>query len=224
MHISYKDVEQQCNSLHELAKSMDETITQINTLNASVKGVWLGPAADAFTENLGAAAASFAEVRVAIETSILYMAKCAEGYKAIDKTVMQEICDYLNIDNPTKKGSGGSPNADGGSNKNEDIAILTTGSGVIVTDGQYKGQYGIVNSIDKSNKKYKLLIQNNGSESLVDVGFDNVSTKVTINEGTYKNMSGTISNIDSKNNKITIDLNLNGQKSSVEIDMNSIAN
>ena len=95
---------------------------------------------------------------------------------------------------------------------------------IAITEGQYKGQYGIINGIDKNNKKYKLLIQNNGNESLVDIGFDSVSTKVTINEGTYKNMSGTITNIDSKNNKLTIDLNLNGQKSSVEVDMNNVTN
>lgn len=171
MHISYKDVEQQCNSLHELAKSMDETITQINTLNASVKGVWLGPAADAFTGNLGAAAASFAEVRAAIETSILYMAKCAEGYKAIDKTVMQEICDYLNISIPTnpRRRSGGGSGGGSGAKLEDSSMLLEEGKKVLLTEGEYANNIGTITDIDEENNKITVSIEVNGEEKEIEI-------------------------------------------------------
>ena len=43
---------------------------------------------------------NFDEIFRELENSILYMANCAEGYQAVDQTVIKEICDNLNISQP----------------------------------------------------------------------------------------------------------------------------
>ena len=236
MNISYKDVEEQCNELHQLAKNMNDTIKQIADINSKLKSAWIGIASDAYTEQLEIATNSFAEIYSAIESSILYMASCAEGYQAIDEKVMEEICNYLNI-NPSdllhRESSTGMPDTgenseDIGSSESsnkpkEEYKILQAGNGVMITDGEYKGKFGIINNVDKSNQKYKLLVDINGKETNVEVGFKNVSNNVTINDGNYKNMVGQILGIDKENNKITLNVKVNGKDTSVEVSMNQIS-
>lgn len=98
MKISYKDVETQCNELHNLAKNMKTISEEIAEIKNNLNGAWKGIAANSYIELLNDVTSKFDSVYVSIEESILYMAKCAEGYQVIDKAIMSEICSNLNID------------------------------------------------------------------------------------------------------------------------------
>lgn len=102
MNISYSQVEQQCNELHSAAKKMKEIINNINDVRVKILNgnSWNGTASDTFCNKLESITKNFDEVFVELENSILYMAKCSDGYQAIDKHIMQEICSNLKITEP----------------------------------------------------------------------------------------------------------------------------
>lgn len=100
--MSYSEVETLCNGMHAVAKTMKEILDNIDGIKDSVSSgaSWSGEAASAYSNKLGEVTKNFDEVYTEIENSILYMASCAEGYQAIDKQIMREICSNLNITNP----------------------------------------------------------------------------------------------------------------------------
>jgi hypothetical protein len=103
MKISYTQVESYCNELHNLAKNMNELIENVNIISDSIikSGNWEGVAADYYVNKLNRVTKNFDDVFCEMENSILYMAKCAEGYNAIDKDVVREICSNLKISSPS---------------------------------------------------------------------------------------------------------------------------
>lgn len=100
--ISYSDVETLCNALHSVSTGMKEKLDDINSVKNNVLSgnSWSGSAASTYAEKLGEVTKYFDEVFIEIENSILFMASCAEGYQAIDKQVLKEICSNLNITSP----------------------------------------------------------------------------------------------------------------------------
>lgn len=102
MNISYSKVEAQCNELHSVAKNMKEILDNIEGIRNKVAsgGSWNGIAANEYTEKLKSVTKNFEEIFLEIENSILYIASCSEGYQAIDKQIMQEICSNLKITEP----------------------------------------------------------------------------------------------------------------------------
>lgn len=102
MKISYSQVENYCNELHVLAKKMNEILENIESevLKLQSKEKWSGSSADFYVSKIVPVIKNFDEVFKEIENSILYMASCAEGYQAIDQTIVKEICDNLNISSP----------------------------------------------------------------------------------------------------------------------------
>lgn len=188
MNISYKDVEEQCNQLHELAKNMNDTIKQIADINSKLKSAWIGIASDAYTEQLEMATNVFTEIYAAIESSILYMASCAEGYQAIDEKVMEEICNYLNIDSNALKASSTSSgpympfeeSSEGGGGaipktESKEETKISTGNNVTITDGEYKDMNGEITDIDEENNKATLKVNIDGQEKTVEVSLDQIS-------------------------------------------------
>ena len=113
--ISYSEVENSCNELHELAKNMKETLNNIINTGNSLKTneSWQGSASDYFNDKLNQLIKNFDEAFIEIENSILFMASCSEGYQAIDSKIMGEICSNLNITEPNLSTSGifGTPNS-----------------------------------------------------------------------------------------------------------------
>lgn len=103
MKISYSQVENYCNELHDIAKKMNEILENVNEIgtNVSSSGGWEGEAANFYENKLKNVTKNFDEVFCEIENSILFMAKCAEGYNAIDKDVIREICNNLKITTPS---------------------------------------------------------------------------------------------------------------------------
>lgn len=102
MKISYSQVESFCNELHGNAKNMKYIFDEILSLSSSVssKGNWCGEAADNYISKLKKVSSNIDMIFQEIENSILFMAKCSDGYQAIDKTIVKEICDNLNITEP----------------------------------------------------------------------------------------------------------------------------
>lgn len=100
MKISYNQVESYCNELHSIAKSMKDSLQYINSIGNSVKGYWSGEASDYFSKQLNALTKNFDEVFCELENSILFMAKCSEGYQVLDDKISQEICNNLHISSP----------------------------------------------------------------------------------------------------------------------------
>ena len=103
MKISYSQVESYCNELHALAKNMKDLLDTINNISKKVESSdsWSGPAAIHYINKMNNLTKNFEEAFEEIETSILYMASCAERYNAVDSSIMREICTNLNITEPT---------------------------------------------------------------------------------------------------------------------------
>ena len=102
MNISYSQVEMYCNELHSVAKNIKEIFDNIENLRTKILNgdSWSGKASQTFCDKLGSVTKNFEEVYLELENSILYMASCSDGYEAIDKQIMQEICSNLNITEP----------------------------------------------------------------------------------------------------------------------------
>lgn len=102
MKISYKQIESFCNDLHATVKNMKELLENIDieASNLQNKDKWSGEAAEFYVSKLKSMTRNFDEIFRELENSILYMANCAEGYRAIDQTIIKEICDNLNISQP----------------------------------------------------------------------------------------------------------------------------
>lgn len=100
--ISYSKVETYCNELHALAKQMKETLENVEQTGKKVQssGSWSGDASSFYVNKINNVSKNFDEIFEEIENSILYMAKCSEGYQSIDTNVMREICSNLNITEP----------------------------------------------------------------------------------------------------------------------------
>ena len=102
MKISYSQIEESCNELHGLANQIKETLETVKTTGNSLgkNDSWVGDASDYYSNKINELAKNFEEIYIELENSILFMASCAEGYDAIDKTVIAEICNNLNIVEP----------------------------------------------------------------------------------------------------------------------------
>lgn len=238
MNISYKDVEAECNELHNLAKNMKKISEDIASMRDKLNGSWKGIAANAYIDLLNNVTYSFDSVFVSIESSILYMASCAEGYQALDKLVMDEICGYLNIDsnslltpvtiNSSQQAFINEDNYNNEQNneqkRNEDkVEILKSGDKIIILDGDYKGKYATILDVNKTKKTYTLSIETNGEKITTETSFTGVSSEVIIIEGKYKNMVGRISDIDDENKKITLMINIFGNDSTLVVDMSQVS-
>lgn len=107
MKISYSQVEGYCNELHQLAKHMKDLIYDIESTSNKVSSsdTWSGQAANYYTQKMKKLCSNFDEMFTELENSVLYMAKCSDGYQAMDKTVVAEICNNLNIQSPSLNSS-----------------------------------------------------------------------------------------------------------------------
>lgn len=102
MNIKYSQISDYCNELHALAKNMKDTLEEVTSLSSKLqnKEAWSGAAANNYTEKIRVMTSGFEEIFIELENSILFMASCAEGYKAIDDDVIREICSNLKITEP----------------------------------------------------------------------------------------------------------------------------
>lgn len=101
MKISYSQVEEYCNELHGTAQNMKNVLDDISNISEKVsKSNWNGTASDYYLSKLKKVTSSFNVIFQEIENSILFMANCSDGYQALDKTIVKEICDNLNITEP----------------------------------------------------------------------------------------------------------------------------
>lgn len=187
MNISYKDVEAECNELHNLAKNMKKISEDIASIRDKLNGCWKGIAADAYIDLLNNVTYSFDSVFVSIESSILYMASCAEGYQALDKSVMDEICGYLNIDSNslltplTNNSPQQTPIDNGSTNLEQSIETIEditeeykVGNSVTILDGEFKGMSGTISNIDENNKTCNVSVQIDGEIKTVKMDFSKI--------------------------------------------------
>lgn len=102
MKISYKQVEESCNEMHQIANNIKDILNNIsNTSKTLIKhNVWQGDAASYYVSKFQKFEKNFDEIYKELEYSVLYMAKCSDNYKTIDKKIVQEICNNLNISEP----------------------------------------------------------------------------------------------------------------------------
>ncbi len=102
MNISYSQISDYCNELHTLAKNMKDTLENVTNISSKLqnKEAWSGNAANHYAEKIHAVTSKFEEIFIELENSILFLASCAEGYKAIDENVIREICSNLKITEP----------------------------------------------------------------------------------------------------------------------------
>lgn len=103
MNISYNQVETYCNDLHALSGKMKETLQKIEESGMKINKseCWVGNASEFFVKKISVMSNNFEQIYNEIETSILYMAKCSSGYQAIDQKIMSEICENLNLSEPS---------------------------------------------------------------------------------------------------------------------------
>ena len=102
MNISYSQIEEKCNELHLVATKIKDILDNVSMIESRINGgsSWNGNASRAYSNKLSNISKNFADIYIEIENSILYMAKCSEGYQMIDKKVISEICANLNISEP----------------------------------------------------------------------------------------------------------------------------
>ena len=105
--IKYADIESECNTLHKVANDIKETLSNIEqkTLAVSSNDMWVGKASDHFNEYVRKLAKNYDDIYNELEASVLYLASCAEGYKAVDQVVMNEILNNLKITDPNNYSS-----------------------------------------------------------------------------------------------------------------------
>lgn len=101
--IKYEDIKTSCEEMHIQAKNMKELLENINTNSKKLSstGSWEGKAAEYFIKKTEKLTKNFDEIYIELENSILYLAKVSDGYQAIDENLMQEICNNLNIGEPS---------------------------------------------------------------------------------------------------------------------------
>lgn len=101
--IKYQDVRHSSEEIHTFAKNMKISLENItkNVKNLKNAGFWEGNSSDYYINKLEKLTSNFEEIYVELENSVLYLANVSDGYEAIDKKVMQEICDNLNIVEPS---------------------------------------------------------------------------------------------------------------------------
>lgn len=103
MKFSYSDIKGYCDELHSIAKNIKNTTEKIeNACNSlSKSGDWEGVSFDNYNSKLNNIVSSFDDIYKEIEMAILYMANVSDGYEALDKSIMTEICENLNITEPS---------------------------------------------------------------------------------------------------------------------------
>lgn len=233
MKISYKDVESNCNELHSLAKNMKTISEDIAEIKTNLSSAWKGPAADSYIEMLDVVTSNFSNIYQSIEGGILCMAKCSEGYQAIDAAIMSEICNNLNID-PNTLISPASPKSKPYSQDSEDnyqastsdenqVEIYEVGNEIIITEGEYKGMFATIEEVNERESTYILNIDVNGANVKTEMDFSKVSSKVEIIDGDYKNMIGKIKSVDEENNILTLIINLNGEDTFIDLDISQVS-
>ena len=101
--IKYADIESECNTLHKVANDIKETLENIEkkTLAISSNDMWVGKASDHFNEYVRNLSKNYDDIYNELEASVLYLASCAEGYKAVDQMIMNQILNNLNISDPS---------------------------------------------------------------------------------------------------------------------------
>lgn len=103
MKISYSQINNECNELHLLATKINENVNYIKNLNNSLikNSIWTGSASENYSIKLKQLLDNFDDVSTEIENSILFLAKSAEGYQAIDNMIISQICNNLKITAPS---------------------------------------------------------------------------------------------------------------------------
>lgn len=100
MKISYAQVEEFCNEMHRTANNireiLEDTKNQVNLLSGS--DVWEGQSANYYLDKFNQLSSNFEMVYQELESAVLYMAACSDGYQKIDENIMNEICNNLNIE------------------------------------------------------------------------------------------------------------------------------
>lgn len=101
--IKYQDVRSSGEEIHTLAKNMKISLENItkNVQNLKNAGFWEGNASNYYINKLKKLTSNFEEIYVELENSVLYLANVSDGYEALDKKIMQEICSNLNISEPS---------------------------------------------------------------------------------------------------------------------------
>lgn len=102
MKIKYEQVENYCNEMHGTINKMKDIVDEIKAeyLKIASSGMWDGPASDNYLKNMKKIIEGFDDTYLEVENAILFMAKVSDGYKAVDRKIMMEICKNLNITSP----------------------------------------------------------------------------------------------------------------------------
>jgi uncharacterized protein YukE len=97
--IKYAQVEEYCNELHATANRMKSILDEIkgDCSLISSSETWCGDASDFYVSKMKKLISNFDDAYIELENAIIFMAKCSDGYSAIDKNVSQQICDNLHI-------------------------------------------------------------------------------------------------------------------------------
>lgn len=107
MKISYSQVESYCNEMHKIASEIKQMVETIQGVGKTVaeSSAWEGESSAHYAEKLKSLTTAFDEIYIELENAVLFMAKSAEGFQAIDKQVLKEICNNLHISTPSLENS-----------------------------------------------------------------------------------------------------------------------
>ena len=106
LKFSYEKIESSCNEMHDIANKMKDIMEHMNQISSRLQnGNWEGKASDYFVKKLNRLVANLEEAYKEVEMAILYLANTAEGYQSIEKNIMSQIYNNLNISSPSYQSS-----------------------------------------------------------------------------------------------------------------------
>lgn len=103
MKFSYSDIKNYCDELHNIAKNIKATMDKIEDVSESLSksGDWDGESFNNYKAKLKKVILNFEDIYKEIEMAILYLAYVSDGYEALEKSLASEICENLNIMEPS---------------------------------------------------------------------------------------------------------------------------
>lgn len=99
--IKYQTVKVSSERIHSIANNMKSLLDNIAKNTGNINNSWEGNASDYYVGKMTQLVDNFEEIYVELENSVLYLANVTEGYQAMDEKIVQEICNNLNITEPS---------------------------------------------------------------------------------------------------------------------------
>ena len=99
--IEYQTVKVSSERIHSIANNMKTLLENISKNTSNINNNWEGSASSYYVDKMTKLVSNFEEIYIELENSVFYLANVTEGYQALDEKIVQQICNNLNITEPS---------------------------------------------------------------------------------------------------------------------------